>query len=165
MTPDGGSISLVKLKINTSFTTQVWRFIGEIEVGDRIVIPRQRRVPRNRRHRNRHKRCPLRPRCRARQRHQRSVTWELLSEPRSTFGSLAWPMANDCSNSGRQHRGATRQPSRPRVLQPDLWVNQGQSSTSSVLTRIAHPARPREGTRFRFADVGRVLTGDTIIHY
>ena len=72
-----------------SFTTQVWRFIGEIEVGDRIVIPRASGP-----HRGTvaigtvTSSARFDPNADPSQRHQRTVTWELLTESRTTFGNL-----------------------------------------------------------------------------
>jgi len=153
-----------------SFTTQVWRFIGEIEVGDRIVLPRTRPDGRDTvaigtvtsEARYFPEELPSR-------RHQRSVTWELLAEPRSTFGDLVRyldaPMTVQVLDDNIAERIENLVAHGSFNL--SWWVNQGHSfDFECATTCICASRRTSNGRVLRYwADVGRVLTGDTIIHY
>jgi len=153
-----------------SFTTQVWRFIGEIGVGDRIVIPRAR---------GEHRgtvaigtvTSDVRyvPDAEPTQRHQRSVTWELHSEPRSTFGNLVRfldaPMTVQIldDNIAERLNNLVNHGS----FNLTWWINQGKTFAKAIDTMsIWAPKRNARGSTARhWSDVGRILQGDTIIHY
>jgi len=153
-----------------SFTTQVWRFIGEIEVGDRIVIPRA-----SGEHRGTvaigtvTSDVRYAPDAEPSQRHQRSVTWELHAEPRSSFGSLTRFLDAPMTVQILDDNIAERLDNLVKHGSFNLtwWVNQGHSlEFERSTTCICAPRKTTKGHVLRYwADVGRVLTGDTIIHY
>jgi len=153
-----------------SFTTQVWRFIGEISIGDIVVIPHIDKTksdtvaigvvtgePR------------FDPTAEESQRHQRTVEWKRTDVPRTVFGDLVRyldaPMTVQTLDDNMAER--LQHLIDHGTFNLTWWVNQGHSYDFEVAaTCICAPRKTTRGHVLRYwADVGRVLTGDTVIHY
>lgn len=153
-----------------SFTTQVWRFVGEIAVGDLIVIPR---ISNDAKSTVAIGVVKSEPRYDEREepsrRHQREVEWKRTDVPRETFGGLVKYLDAPMTVQVLDDNVSERLEQILKTGSPHLtwWVNQGQTFDLELAnTCVCAPQKASKGHALRhWADVGRVMAGDTIIHY
>ena len=153
-----------------SFTTQVWRFIEEISIGDVIVIPRTSShakndvaigiVTGN---------VEYEETAEPSRRHRRSVEWKLLDVPREAFGSLVRyldvPMTVQALDDNLAER--LQHLIDHGTFNLAWWINQGKTFGSALSSMsVWAPVSNQKGSVLRhWADVGRILAGDTVVHY
>lgn len=152
-----------------SFTTQVWRFIAEMAIGDLVVLPRKAPDTPGYAVGIITSDCRYVPDAEPTRRHQRSVDWKVVDEPASTFGSLTRyldiPMTVQVLDDNVAER--LQHLVDHGTFNLAWWVNQGHSFEFEIATTcICVPRKTTKGHTLRYwADVGRILQGDIIIHY
>lgn len=152
-----------------SFTTQVWRFIHEMSIGDLIVLPRKAPntpgyavgiITGD---------CQYVPDAEPTQRHQRSVEWKVIDEPAATFGTLTRyldiPMTVQVLDDNVAER--LQHLIDHGTFKLTWWINQGKTFDSALQSMsVWAPQKAKDGSpRKHHANVGRILAGDTVIHY
>ena len=152
-----------------SFTTQVWRFVDEISEGDLIVIPRKVADTRVLAIGTVQGGCSYVESEQESRRHQRPVLWHRTDFPIEEFGNLSRYLNAPLTVQPLDDNVAERLERAVETGSAKLtwWVNQGYNfHEEQTQTCICAPRKGMDGRILRqWVDVGRVLTGDTVIHY